>query len=70
MFIKIMTAHDEQEIMLNTDHIVLVTYYPESNMSKIDTVLSGYPVWVDGKFSDTFDALSRSGSIDASRHAI
>ena len=53
MFIRMMTAHDEEEIMLNTDHIVLITYYPESNMSKIDTLLHGNTVWVDGNFMDT-----------------
>lgn len=53
MFIRTMTAHDENEILLNTDHIILVTYYPESNMSRIDTVNHGYPVWVDGNFIET-----------------
>ena len=52
MLIRSMTAHDEEEIMLNTNHIVLVTYYPDSNMSKIDTVLPGKSVWVDGNFMD------------------
>lgn len=57
MFIRTMTAHDEEEIMLNTDHIVRITYYPDSNMSKIDTVLHGSPVWVDGNFMDIIAGL-------------
>ena len=52
MFIRTMTAHDEEEIMLNTDHIVLITYYPDSNMSKIDTISRSGQVWVDGNFMD------------------
>lgn len=52
MFIDTMTAHDESRILINTDHIVLVTYYPESDMSSIDTVLPGEPIWVDGNFID------------------
>lgn len=58
MFIRMMTAHDEQEVMLNTNHIVLITYYPESDMSRIDTTLQGYPVWVDGNFMDTITGNS------------
>lgn len=57
MFIRTMTAHDEEEIMLSTDHIVLITYYPDSNMSKIDTVLHGNPVWVDGNFMDIITGI-------------
>ena len=52
MFIRARTAHDEEEIMLNTNHIVLVTYYPDSNMSKIDTILPGKSIWVDENFMD------------------
>lgn len=52
MFVKMMTANNEKEIVLNTNHIVLVTYYPDSDMSRIDTVLQGNPVFVDGKFTD------------------
>ena len=57
MYIRTKTSHDENEIMLNTEHIVLVTYYPESNMSRIDTVIHGYPVWVDDNFMDTLTTL-------------
>ena len=52
MLIRTMTAHDEEEIMLNTNHIVLITYYPDSNMSQIELVSKGKPVWVDGNFMD------------------
>jgi len=52
MFIRTMTAHNEEEIMLNTNHIVLITYYPESNMSKIDTIMPGKSIWVDDNFMD------------------
>lgn len=58
MFIKMMTAHDEQKIMLNTDHISLITYYPESNMSQIDIISRPDPVWVDGDFTFNMNYLS------------
>ena len=58
MFIRTMTAHDEEEIMLNTNHIVLITYYPESNMSRIDIVSKQDPVWVDDNFMNRLDYLS------------
>ena len=57
MFIRRKTAHDEEEIMLNTNHIVLITYYPDSNMSKINTVLPGKSIWVDDNFMDTIRYL-------------
>lgn len=60
MFIRMKTAHDENEIMLNTDHIVLVTYFQESNMSKIDTVVHGQAIWVDDNF---FDVLYATASV-------
>ena len=52
MFVKMKTAHDEEDIMLNTDHVVLVTYFPESNMSRVDTILHGKSIWLDGNFMD------------------
>lgn len=58
MFIKMMTAHNEQEIMLNTDHITSITFYPESNMSRIDIVSRQDPVWVDDNFMNRLDYLS------------
>lgn len=58
MFIKMMTAHNEQEIMLNTDHIASITFYPESNMSQIDIVARQDPVWVDDNFMNRLDYLS------------
>lgn len=64
MFIRMKTAHDEEYIMLNTNHIVLVTYYPESNMSRIDTINHDCPVWVDDNFMDTLAALVRKEVID------
>lgn len=54
MYIRTWTAHNENEIIINGDHIVLITYYPESDMSRIDTVNQGNPVWVDGNFLETF----------------
>ena len=57
MFIKTMTAHDENEILINSAHIVLVTYFPESNMSRIDTVVPGSPVWVDDNFIDKMNNM-------------
>ena len=57
MYIRTMTSHDEQEVMINTDHIVQITYFPESNMSRIDTVLQGNPVWVDDNFMDKLMTL-------------
>lgn len=63
MFIKMKTAHDENEIMLNTDHIVLVTYFPESNMSKIDTVIHGQTVWVDDNFMDALHSVTETKEV-------
>ena len=57
MFIRTMTAHNEEEIMLNTNHIVLITYYPESNMSKIDTIMPGKSIWVDDNFMDVMKIM-------------
>ena len=57
MFVKTKTAHDEEDIMLNTEHIVLVTYYPESNMSRVDTVLPGNTVWLDGNFMNVMNMI-------------
>lgn len=63
MFIKMKTAHDENDIMLNTDHIVLVTYFPESNMSKIDTVIHGQTVWVDDNFMDVLRSATETKEV-------
>lgn len=52
MFVNTWTAHEENEILLNTDNIIFVKYYPESNMSEIATVVASNPVWVDGNFID------------------
>lgn len=57
MFIKMKTAHDEEDIMLNTEHVVLVTYFQESNMSKIDTILPGKSIWLDGNFMDVMSRI-------------
>lgn len=59
MFIETMTAHDENMILINAEHIVLVTYFPESNMSRIDTVVPGAPIWVDDNF---IDKLNKKGA--------
>ena len=57
MFVKMKTAHDEEDIMLNTDHVVLVTYFPESNMSMVDTILPGKSIWLDGNFMDVMAGI-------------
>lgn len=59
MYIRTWTAHNENEIIINMNHIVLVTYYPESNMSKIDTVNPGDPVWVDGNFLEALNCHTK-----------
>lgn len=59
MFVKMKTAHDEEDIMLNTKHIVLVTYYPESNMSRVDTILQEKSIWLDGNFMDVMKEIEQ-----------
>lgn len=47
-FIVANTSHDEERVMVNVDQIALITYYKDSDMSRIDTVIKGMPIWVDG----------------------
>ena len=65
MFVKMKTAHDEEDIMLNTKHIVLVTYYSESNMSKVDTILQGKSIWLDGNFMDVMKEIEQITEVKA-----
>ena len=65
MFVKMKTAHDEEDIMLNTKHIVLVTYYSESNMSKVDTILQGKSIWLDGNFMDVMKEIEQIAEVKA-----
>ena len=59
MFVKMKTAHNEEDIMLNTKHIILVTYYSESNMSKVDTILQEKSIWLDGNFMDVMKEIEQ-----------
>ena len=59
MFVMMKTAHDEEDIMLNTEHVVLVTYYPESNMSRVDLVLNGKSIWLDGNFMNVMSEIEQ-----------
>lgn len=63
MFVKMKTAHDEEDIMLNTEHIVLVTYFQESNMSRIDTILPGKNIWLDGNFMDVMSGIVQTKEV-------
>ena len=36
------------KMVVNIENIVSFAYYPDSNLTRIDTVLQGYPLWTDG----------------------
>ena len=35
------------KMVVNIENIVSFAYYPDSNLTRIDTVLQGYPLWTD-----------------------